>query len=171
MNKGRYSSQVLLDEAAVFSCMAYVDLNPVRAGIVEKLEDAKNTSVKKRLAKIKAIEPIEVQSVLDSNITSLSKTIQSKTLSMSLRNYIELVEWTGRNIVHPNKAKLPTHIISSLKSLNLQPTHWLKQIEHFNQHYCHVVGPVALIRERAKQLKKCYLKGISAAKLHYLQPS
>ncbi|MCF6194293.1 MAG: hypothetical protein L3J46_08170, partial [Kangiellaceae bacterium] len=70
--EGRYSSQVLLDEAAVFSCMAYVDLNPVRAGIVEKLEDAKNTSVKKRLEKIKAIEPIEVQSVLDSNITSLS---------------------------------------------------------------------------------------------------
>ena len=47
--QGRYHSQALLDEAAVISCMAYVDLNPVRAKITEKLEESNHTSIQERI--------------------------------------------------------------------------------------------------------------------------
>ena len=170
MNKGRFNAQALLDEAAVFSCMAYVDLNPIRAKITEKLEESDNTSIKKRLELIKEKDPIEVQAYLDASITGLSKPIKSKNLPMSLKDYIELVEWTGKSIVYPNKSAMPSNIQSSLCCLNLQQTHWLKQIENYGNNYCYVVGPIELIKEKAKQLNQKWLKGIEAAKLLYEKP-
>jgi REP element-mobilizing transposase RayT len=47
--EGRFKSQALLDEKAVLSCMAYVDLNPLRAGMVNTVEDSKFTSVYERI--------------------------------------------------------------------------------------------------------------------------
>jgi len=165
--QGRYSSQALLDEAAVFSCMAYVDLNPIRAKITEKLEESNNTSIKKRFEELKQIDPTHIQRHLDKSVTAMTSQIKERMLPMSLNDYIELVEWTGKSIVHPQKASIPPQVSSCLQRLNLQQNHWLKQIENFSQNYCHVVGPVEQIRAMAKQLKLRYMKGISAAKLLY----
>ncbi|MET0061453.1 MAG: transposase, partial [Candidatus Thiodiazotropha endolucinida] len=46
--EGRYKSQALLDEKALAACMAYVDLNPVRAGMAETPEQSEYTSIRER---------------------------------------------------------------------------------------------------------------------------
>ena len=45
----RFYSGALLTEAALLAAMAYVDLNPVRAGIAERIEACRETSVAERL--------------------------------------------------------------------------------------------------------------------------
>ena len=121
--------------------------------------------------RLKEIDPIDVQSALDASVTAITKNIKQKQLPISLKDYIQLVEYAGKSIKYPNKSAMPAHIKSTLSSLNLQPYHWLKQVENFGKHYCHVVGPIEKIREHATRFKKRCLKGVTAAKLLYEQAS
>lgn len=47
--EGRFKSQALLDEKALVTCMAYVDLNPIRAHATDSLETSDFTSIQERL--------------------------------------------------------------------------------------------------------------------------
>jgi len=47
--QGRYKAVRLLDDAAVLSCSAYVDLNLIRAALAETLEASHHTSAQRRI--------------------------------------------------------------------------------------------------------------------------
>jgi REP element-mobilizing transposase RayT len=53
--EGRYKSQALLDEKAIAACMAYVDLNPVRAGMAETPDQSEHTSITERIDMTSAV--------------------------------------------------------------------------------------------------------------------
>jgi hypothetical protein len=52
--EARYRSQALLDDAGALAAMAYVDLNPIRAGIAESLGESLHTSIERRAAELAA---------------------------------------------------------------------------------------------------------------------
>ncbi len=49
----------LCDEEALLACSAYVDLNPIRAAMAEKLEDSEFTSIQRRIEELQSSAPKE----------------------------------------------------------------------------------------------------------------
>lgn len=47
--QGRFKAVRLLDDSAVLACVAYVDLNPIRAAFAETLQRSAHTSVQRRI--------------------------------------------------------------------------------------------------------------------------
>jgi hypothetical protein len=54
LREERFKSQALLDEKALAACLAYVDLNPVRAKMAQTPESSEYTSIAERIAAAKA---------------------------------------------------------------------------------------------------------------------
>jgi len=167
----RYHSQALLDEGAVFACMAYVDLNPVRAKIADRLENSNHTGIKKRIESVKKrnnfSESVHVQ---HAQIEAVSGQLKSKALNIKQGEYIQLVEWAGQSIIYENKTSIPKEIVPILERLNLQQNNFLHQIKNMESNYHRAIGTMFKIREKANKLKVRCLHGISASKLLYIKP-
>jgi REP element-mobilizing transposase RayT len=90
--EGRFKSQALLDEGALLSCMAYVDLNPVRAAIAPTPEQSDFTSIQLRIkAAIKGEQPSTLLP-----FTSNEHQQKSMGIRFNLQDYLTLVDETGR---------------------------------------------------------------------------
>ncbi len=161
--EARFSSQALLDEAAALTCMAYVDLNPIRAGMTKKLEESEFTSIQTRL-----IGMTEKQ--LNEAVTAIAGKVRERSMTIPLKDYIELVEWTGKQIVHPNKASIPPHLASIFERLNLNQQNWLGQVQGYHSNFHRAVGNLEAILEKTRQLKQHWMKGIRSIKQLYIEP-
>jgi hypothetical protein len=82
------------DESAVLACMAYVDLNPIRAKMEVTPETSKHTSIQNRIqALIKGEQPKNLMRFVGNHRQDMPKGI-----AYSLIDYCELVGCTGRCI-------------------------------------------------------------------------
>jgi len=101
--EGRYKSQVLLDEQALLTCMSYVDLNPIRAGINPTPEASDYTSIQARIRTCQdsTLERDQGPSQMPQILVRLFDFIgderknQPEGIAFSLPDYLELVDWIG----------------------------------------------------------------------------
>ena len=61
-------------------------------------------------------------------------------LSMSLGDYLDLVEWTGRQIVRGKKGRIPNTIGPILARLKLDRHTWCDLVGNFGKRFFHVAG-------------------------------
>ncbi len=158
--EGRFKSQLLLSEKSILAAMTYVDLNPVRADIATGVSTSDNTSVQMRNKQIRKNEACAGQL-----LAPLAGVKSANMPPMTEAEYIDLVDFTGREW-HPGKRGVITaDEPPALRKLGLDKDHWTMKVKGFGSAYWRVVGSLEELLEKAKELKQSTLFGIGFARL------
>ncbi len=165
--EGRFRSQALLDEAALVACMAYVDLNPIRAKLCKTLEKSEFTSIQERIKafarKTKKPEQNWLLPLASDNVSAEEKRV----LPIRQTDYFALVDWTGRAVRSDKRGAIPARIKPILKKLGVGEDNWVNNTRYFGNRFGRVLGRIDQIRKFADSVNQRWLAGAGQAKTFY----
>ena len=153
--EGRFKSQALLDEKAVLTCMAYVDLNPIRAKMADSADSSEYTSIYERIHNKSSIEDNWDKNgfkfkPLFGFIGDENKENQDvKGIRISLIQYIKLVDWTGRFFREDKAGHINESEPELLKKLGFDDKNWQMLASQFGKKYHRAIGSLAELNEFA----------------------
>ena len=157
--ESRYKSIAILDEEALLATCAYIDLNPLAAGIAATPETSKHTSVRQRVqhakakGKLKQLKAATQGSVAGSKAAGLLEAshwlcpiedLRSKGLhhdgdaregmleGFSLGSYLLLVDYTGR-LCRYGKARLSQEVAGIFERLGTSAQFWEQRLTRLLQ--------------------------------------
>jgi REP element-mobilizing transposase RayT len=145
--EGRFTSQALLDERALLACMAYVDLNPIRAAIASTPEESNYTSIKERIEKA------------DDGLLLKFTNQDREGIPYSLKDYLELVDWSGRAIRHGKRGHIPENTPPILERLGMEARPVLNYLSRKEKPSQAAIGPISRLRAFAKSVGQHFIKG------------
>jgi REP element-mobilizing transposase RayT len=152
--EGRFKSVAILDEESLLATCAYIDLNPLAAGIVKVPEASPHTSIKTRVEHVKLqnraadlqaakrgsvagsiasagleeslwLCPIEDRRRLDSPREGMLE-------GFSLGNYLRLVDYTGR-LFRTGKATISRELSGILERIGSSAESWWARLEKLSR--------------------------------------
>lgn len=140
--EGRFKSQALLDERALLACMAYVDLNPVRASTSDSPETSDHTCVKQRIGALEKNQS-------DKRTIELFVGNQADQVGIPFRliEYLELVNWTGRILRDGKRGAVDNALPPILERLAFNEEAWKILTTKFEQQFNHWVGSENIVRQ------------------------
>ncbi|CCK77202.1 conserved hypothetical protein [Oleispira antarctica RB-8] len=168
--EGRFKSQALLDEAALMACMAYVDLNPIRAKMAGTPEKSDHTSIKKRCEKA-------VESSNPNHINQQEKSLypfvgnpkegQPEGIQMRLSDYLELVDSTGRVLRKDKRGAISAGAEKILDRLDVDEDQWLEMTSNFEGCFSSFVGGESSLRMACENMNYQRPPGLVTCKLMF----
>jgi len=176
--EGRFKSQALLDEKAVLTAMAYVDLNPVRAGMAGTPEDSDHTSIQERLRQVQATGDAGQAAGTERETEKVSAGEPARAALMPFdargelpwaipfgwAEYAELVDWTGRQLRPGKRGHITDAQPALLQRLGLQGEAFADMACHLLERFGVAVGaPPAMARLCARTQRR-FLHGQRAAR-------
>lgn len=159
--EGRFKSQALLDEKALLTAMAYVDLNPIRAQMASTPESSDYTSIQQRLGK--AVHCAFHGELLPFAGDSYQDNAQQH-IPYHIIDYIELVDWTGRQMRADKRGAIDTALPPILARLGISADCWLQNCQQLETIFHRVLGPVSSLKQFCQKLGQRWLHGQTACR-------
>ena len=145
--EGRFKSQALLDERALLACMAYVDLNPIRAAMARTPEQSDYTSIQERIE-----QP-------DNSCLRPFEDKEENGIPFKLKDYLELVDWGGREVKRNKRGYIPASAPPILVRLKMNAAPVLDYLAKDDLPSFGALGPVSLLRAFAESVGRKFIKG------------
>ena len=135
-----------LDEKTLAACMAYVDLNPIRANMAPTPEASEFTSIQQRIkaAKDHASQPSSLFPFVGN-----PKDPMPEGLPFHLAGYIQLVEWTGRIVRDDKRGAIHQDLPDVLQRLKIDANTWKTLSTQFESKVSLLVGDATTVKEKA----------------------
>jgi REP element-mobilizing transposase RayT len=172
--EGRFKSQALLDEAGLLTAMAYVDLNPIRAGIESTPESSEFTSIYQRIQElISATNPSSMRSEEGTAAVALpilrfaDEPGVAPAIPFALNEYLALVDWTGRAVREDKRGAIDPHLPSIAHRLGIEPDAWRRAMRPRGNVFGRAMGKLDVLRLHAQTLGQSWVQGHSAAAAMY----
>jgi Transposase IS200 like len=148
--EGRFKSVAVLDEESLLAVCAYIDLNPVAAGIAQVPEASEHTSIKERLEHVKRQGRTEdLQSARKGSVAGsaasagleeahwlcpiedrrrLDSSREGMVEGFSLGSYLLLVDYTGR-LFREGKTTISREVAEILERIGTTAETWQARLE------------------------------------------
>ena len=142
--ESRFTSQALKSDAALLSCMAYVDLNPVRSGVAASPETSDYTSIKERIHPIFKLDQaigdqqesgdlLDFRAPLKPLLRFEGEVIDGpqSSITFGYQDYLKLVDWSGRIIRDDKRGFIDKALPPNLARLDITPEQWRINVTQF----------------------------------------
>jgi hypothetical protein len=164
---------------AIAACMAYVDLNPVRAGAAESPETSDFTSIQERIKDRQAakevrgteaqreklehgqhagwLAPIELKpkSKSDTEQPPKRRASHKGCLEMTLDRYLQLVDWTGRQLKLDKPGAIAKGLPEILSRLECSAESWVEMVRNFRRMFRTEAGRPDTLRTASSLRRSC----------------
>src|SRR5688500_5063687 len=148
--------------------MAYVDLNPIRAGIASTPENSEFTSIYDRIKLLRAdSEPRTSTATIPLRRFSDEGQGADSSIPYSLRDYLALVDWSGRAIRAGKRGFIAGDLPPILKRLSIDAEAWELLISRRGLIFGRAVGRLDAMRLHAATLGQSWVRGIRNAERIY----
>ncbi len=141
--EARYKSIAILDEEALLTTLAYVDLNPLAAGLAQTPESSPHTSVKARVDDCRARGVLDDVADQPADRTRMDQNLEDEsfwlapiedrrerggkragvTTQVNLASYLRLLDWSAR-LFRPGKCMMPPEVAGLLERLGSSGDVW-----------------------------------------------
>ncbi|WP_116810100.1 transposase [Steroidobacter cummioxidans] len=171
--EGRFKSQALLDDTGLLTAMAYVDLNPVRAGIAATPEESEFTSIHARLRQFRreSLRPRQPQSgraggQVPPPLVPFSQSAgpDRSRIPMEFLDYLQLLDWSGRRRRAGKPGAIEQDLPSVLARLQIDADAWLRTMRPGGNLFGRAIGRLERLRAHARRLGQCWIRGVGATR-------
>ena len=184
----RFRCRRCMDEAGILICGMYVDLNQIRAREASTPEESTHTSaydriqayLLRRAAGAQGIPPDQM--LPDSWLCKLTleqgpdvdlgmgrgsvtpwRASDRGLLSISLEEYLQLLDWTGRQLRDDKRGAIPEHLAPILQRLGIRADRWVDIMTNLERWFSNAVGRLDGLNRAAAFAGRQWLHGMGMA--------